>query len=222
MADAPRSSQRRNDGTQRAAKKSRSKTKVDSASARDPVQARVNLPSKPGIVAKRYPEIRKAGLALQRRPERADAIANLASAVVDALRHDVRPRRRGREICLSKRVGALLRAYCAELPPKLVLRVRALANAQLAPLAEQIKSSIEAVYVSERVAALRLGVTVTDLREMCVDQETRRRLGWPRPIAGRLLFRSAALDPDEAGAFLAALSQSEPWPSQSWPKGWRS
>jgi hypothetical protein len=222
MADASRSSQRRGGATQPAGKKSRTKTKVASASTRGSAQARVNSPRKPGIVAKRHPEIRKAGLALQRRPERADAISNLVSAVVDALRHDVRPRRRGREICLSKRVGALLRAYCAELPPKLVLRVRALANAQLAPLAEQIKSSIEAAYVSERVAAPRLGVTVPDLREMCADRETRRLLGWPRPIAGRILFRSAALDPNEAGAFLAALSQSEPWPRQSWPKGWRS
>jgi hypothetical protein len=175
-----------------------------------------------GIVANRYPEIRKAGLALVGRPERADAIGKLVSTIVDALRVDARPRRRGQQICVAKRVGALLRAYCPKLPQHVATRVRMQANAQLAPIAAQLRNAVDALYVPERMAALRLGVTIADLRDMCCDMETRRRLGWPRPIATRILFRTAALDPNEAGEFLASLPTQEPWPISSWPEGWRS
>jgi hypothetical protein len=175
-----------------------------------------------GIVANRHPEIRKAGLALIARPDRADAIGKLVSTIVDALRVDARPRRRGQQICVAKRVGALLRAYCPKLPQDVAARVRMQANTQLAPIAAQLRNAVDALYVPERMAALRLGVTVADLRDMCCDMETRRRLGWPRPIATRVLFRTAALDPNEAGEFLASLSAQEPWPISSWPEGWRS
>jgi hypothetical protein len=153
---------------------------------------------------------------------RDDAVSALAMTIVDALREDFRPRRRGQQVSIAKRVGALLRAYCPKIPTDVAVRVRTIANAQLAPVVEQTRISIDSVYVSERVAALRLGITASDLREMCVDRETRRRLGWPRPIAGRLLFRSAALDPESAGEFFASLAEKEPWPRHSWPEEWRS
>jgi hypothetical protein len=175
-----------------------------------------------GIVANRHPEIRKAGQALIANPTRAEASSKLVATIADAVRIDARPRRRGQHVNVAKRVGALLRAYCPQLPRDVAIRIRMQANAQLAPIAAQLLNAVDALYVPERMAALRLGVTVADLRDMCCEMETRRRLGWPRPIATRILFRTAALDPSEAGEFLASLPAQEPWPLSSWPEGWRS
>jgi hypothetical protein len=222
MSDASRGDQRRGTATPRAPSAGRIRTQADSGPTRVKGSAKANAAPRLGIVATRHPEIRKAGLHLLAFPDRGAATSKLVSTVVNALRVDARPRRRGQQICVAKRVGALLRAYCPKLPQDVAVRVRMLANEQLAPIVEQLRISIDAVYVPERMAALRLGVTVADLREMCREKETRRRLGWPRPIATRILFRTAALDPNEAGEFLASLPTQEPWPISSWPEGWRS
>ena len=174
------------------------------------------------IAGTRHVAIAASGKKLIANPTSLTGLAKLVTELVSVVSERTGARRAGQNVSIAKRVGALLNTYCPDLPPETAIHVRAAANQQLAPIFEQVRNAAQSLYVSERTAALSLGVNVSDLREMCCDRETRRQLGWPRPVAGRLLFRSAALDPDRAGKFFAELPSTEPWPASSWPTGWRS
>ena len=176
----------------------------------------------PTFTTTRHAEIAKAGKKLIADPESTDRFVDLVSALTTVASSRTEPRRNGQQVSLAKRVGALVHTYCPGLPSELAVRVRARAKELLAPTMEQVKSARHAVNVPERVAALTLGVSVENLKEMCTNRETRRALGWPRPIGDGLLFHSAGLDAQRAGKFFAELPAEEPWPASSWPMGWRS
>jgi hypothetical protein len=165
-------------------------------------------------------DLRTIGKKLLRYPNSVDTFDALVRGIVAAISNDPTSKRR-RRVSLGRRAGALLRTYCAELPPDVRTKLRVACKAQLKTLEAQLRDQQRPVYENERFAALMLGVTVADLKEMVRDPETRRRLGYPRPLGDHLFFLRVALDASTAAEYFEQLPSSEPWPRDSWPKDWR-
>jgi hypothetical protein len=167
-----------------------------------------------------HSDLRTIGKKLLRYPNNVETFDALVRGLVAAISNNPSSKRR-RRVSLGRRVGALLRTYCAELPPDVRKNLRLACKVQLKTLEAQLRDQQQPIYVNERFAALMLGVTVADLKEMVRDPETRRRLGYPRPLGDRLFFLRAALDANTAAEFFEQLPEFEPWPRDTWPKDWR-
>jgi hypothetical protein len=146
------------------------------------------------------------------------AMQDTVDAVCEVLKA---PRRRNRESALGRRLGAVLRTHTRSLDVETVARIRERCRERFNEIEAVRKADSVGSTMTERQAALRLGLTVADLHFVLRDPLARRELGWPRPIGRRVLFSSAAFDPSTARAFLESMPNDEPWPKRSWPEGWR-
>jgi hypothetical protein len=170
------------------------------------------------FVPSRSSRLQRAVAALRQAPLDEVAMQETVDSVCEILNS---PRRRNRASGLSRRLGAILRTHTRLLEVETVARIRERCRERFHEIEATRKTDVIGSTVTEQQAALRLGLTLSDLHFVLRDPLARRELGWPRPIGRRVIFNCAALDPSTAREFLESMPHDEPWPQRSWPEGWR-
>jgi hypothetical protein len=171
-----------------------------------------------GLDATKHSALADAAKKLKKSPESETAISVFVGALVDAL--DVRPRGRGRQVSVRKRVGSLLRLYASDLSDEIHEKIAPRVEAAIQPKIEESLDNDRPLFVGKRKAANLLGISVAEIDEWCRSAKTRKSLGWPRPFGADLRFLRAVLETKTAGEAKRSLPDTEPWPRDEWPDGW--
>jgi hypothetical protein len=172
-----------------------------------------------GLDATKHSALADAAKKLKKSAESETAVGAFVGALVDAL--DVRPRVRGRQVSVRKRVGSLMRLYASDLSDEIREKIAPRVEAAIQPKIEESLDNDRPLFVGKRKAANLLGISVAEIDEWCRSAKTRKSLGWPRPFGDDLRFLVAMLENESAGDVHRTLPETEPWPRADWPAGWR-